>query len=827
VSEPGLSSPLAEERRRALDAMAGRGVEAHEVEAVAGLLLDPDRQIRVLACRALLPRAAEVAPEPVSRALSDPIDEVRASAVPLAAATGAHHRAELALLCGARRWPLAQRAALAALPQLVRATGILDADVSALLHAVAQMSPPPSVEERSGLGELARAVGPERLSTFLGFPDDRRLGAVRLLAEEGSEPARAALAGLLEDPAEEIRLAAHRAEMAAGMAPSPAARPEAASAEEPVVVPGEPVPAATHEPDPAEAGAPTETPALEPEVFAAMARGLEDPDEAVRERARRGVQAVPARVRLAWTRQALRSQELREAALGARVAEETALSRELARDLLERAAILGRDDRPPFVSALAAAGLPLDGLVELLQDVEPAVRHDAVGVLWEVGGSDAVPALQAALADPSAAVRMAVLDLIGTSGDPSAAEVAGRVLATDSSPAVRAAALQAAVGAPASDRRSLLERALDDPDPDVRATAIDVLAGGLSEDASGHLMEALDDPDERVRDAAARALAALPRWDLPTLWAALSRAEPEQVEQLLSMLDDERAEALGELALSRLGEPEPADRAFAVELVGRLGLPGAVEAAGVALRDPAVAVRRVAARSLAGVDRLESIPTLRAGLSDPDPSVRIEVARALALIDDDEVSRVLIEALGDPDVAVREVAGDALVQRSSPAVARELGRALAATETRTTAAQVLSRMGPMAVEPLIDALPTDDPDLRTAVGRVLEGLVGREPFLVQLGSLELEERLRAVEALGAMGGPHAVDGLARTLSDPDSSIRVRVLSLLGELDDPRAFEPVKRTFLHDPVNEVVAAAETALQLLSPGRPQTPESPPVD
>jgi HEAT repeat protein len=412
---------------------------------------------------------------------------------------------------------------------------------------------------------------------------------------------------------------------------------------------------------------------------------------------------------------------------------------------------------------------------------------------------------------------MAVLDIIEASGDPSAADVAGRVLATDSSPAVRAAALQAAVGASALDRRSLLERALDDPDPDVRATAIDVLAGGLSEDTSGLLMEALDDPDERVRDAAARALAALPRWDLPTLWAALSRAEPEQVEQLLSMLDDERAEALGQLALSRSGDPEPADRAFAVELVGRLGLPGTVDALGLALRDPAVAVRRVAARSLAGVDRLESIPTLGAGLSDPDPSVRIEVARALALIDDDEVSRVLIEALRDPDVAVRDVAGDALVQRSSPAVARELGRALAATETRTAAAQVLSRMGPMAVEPLIEALPTDDPDLRAGVGRVLEGLVGREPFLVQLGSLELEQRRRAVEALGAMGGPHAVDGLARTLSDPNSSIRVRALSLLGELGDPRAFEPVKRTFLHDPVPEVVAAAEAALQLLSPGR----------
>ena len=797
MSRPGLSSPVAAERRRALDAIAGRGVEADEVEAVAGLLLDPDRQIRVAACRVLLPRAADVAPDPVGRALSDPVDEVRAAAVPLAAAAGDRHRAELVPLCTARRWPLAQRAALAALPGLVQVAGIVDDDLFALLHAVGQMSPPPSAEERPALADVARAVGPERLATCLRFPDDRRLGAVRLLAEEASEPAR-----------------------------PPEAEPGSPPGAEPVAVPDDTLTAAGSRPLPAAAVEPVEVPTLEPEVIAAMARGLEDPDEAVRERARRGVQAVPADVRLAWTRRALRSPEPREAALAARVAEEATLSRELARDLLERAAILGRDDRPPLVSALASAGLPLAGLVELLEEVEPAVRHDAVGVLWEIGGSDAVPALQGALTDPSAAVRMAVLDIIGTSGDAAAADVAGRVLATDSSPAVRAAALQAAAGAPESDRRSLLQRALDDPDPDVRSTAIDVLAGGLSEDASGLLIEALDDPDERVRDASARQLATLPRWDLPTLWAAMFRSEPEQVEQLLSMLDDERVAALGELATARLGDLEPADRAFAAELVGRLGLPEAVDALGLALRDPAVAVRRIAARSLAGVARPGSIPTLAAGLFDPDPSVRIEVSRALALIDDDEVPRALITALSDPDVAVRELAGDALVQRSSPAVAGDLGRALAATETRAAAAQLLSRMGPVAVEPTIDALATGDPEVRAAAGRVLAGLVGPESFLDQLGSLELEERRRAVEALGAMGGPQAVDGLARTLSDPDRSIRVRALTLLGELGDPRAFEAVKRTFLHDPVTEVVAAAETALQLLSGERPQAPPQPPA-
>jgi HEAT repeat protein len=82
--------------------------------------------------------------------------------------------------------------------------------------------------------------------------------------------------------------------------------------------------------------------------------------------------------------------------------------------------------------------------------------------------------------------------------------------------------------------------------------------------------------------------------------------------------------------------------------------------------------------------------------------------------------------------------------------------------------------------------------------------------------MDAAERLRAVEVLGAMGDDHRLEGLTRALSDPVEGIRIRAVTLLGESRDPRAFDAVKRTFLGDPVEEVVAAAEDALKKLQPG-----------
>ena len=101
------------------------------------------------------------------------------------------------------------------------------------------------------------------------------------------------------------------------------------------------------------------------------------------------------------------------------------------------------------------------------------------------------------------------------------------------------------------------------------------------------------------------------------------------------------------------------------------------------------------------------------------------------------------------------------------------------------------------------------------MGQLLQDLVGPDPFLDRLSSMDPDERMRAVEVLGALGGDQALEGMIRALSDPVEKVRIRAVTLLGDTGSPRAFEAVKQTFLSDPVLEVVAAAEEALRRLQP------------
>jgi HEAT repeat protein len=117
------------------------------------------------------------------------------------------------------------------------------------------------------------------------------------------------------------------------------------------------------------------------------------------------------------------------------------------------------------------------------------------------------------------------------------------------------------------------------------------------------------------------------------------------------------------------------------------------------------------------------------------------------------------------------------------------------------------------VELLIDVLRQGNPALSPIVGGLLQQVVGIEDLLGRLSAPDPERRLRAVEAIGAVGGPSAVDALIRSLFDPDERIRVRSAQLLGALGDRRAEQPVRQAALEDPVPEVVRAANEALARL--------------
>ena len=559
-------------------------------------------------------------------------------------------------------------------------------------------------------------------------------------------------------------------------------------------------------------------------MLTGLARALEDPGPSVRDRAREALASLGHDQVVPWIQAALASGEPERMALGARVAGATR-QQDLAPALVERALVAPPDTRSVMVRALAELAVAPESYVQLLSSAPSDQRPDAVRLLWQVAGRAVIPQIHAFLEDPSAQVRLAALEVLGESGEPDAAEVARTVLNAltalaeawgDSSPVVRATAIRAIARAGLDQRESSLARALSDPDPDVRAMAVEVLPSGFGGHAAQLVLQALSDEDERVWQAAVAQLADTPDRDKAVVWTAILQSPSDRREELVSTLERTNPERLASLALDHLTAPDPQERTLAIALAVRSGTAGGAKGMISALQDPAPGVRRTAVGAVAGVGSPDAIPALAGCLYDPDVEVRVEAVRGLAHIDNDDVLSPLISALKDPEVRVRDVAADALIRWRSPAVARRLVVALTQPSLRRLAGEVLARMGSAAVEPLVDLLLEEGSELSETVGPLLRDLVGPEQFLERLGSMDPAERLRAVEVLGALGDDQGLDGLTRALSDPVESIRIRAVTLLGASGDPRAFDAVKRTFLGDPVEEVVAAAEEALKKLQPG-----------
>jgi HEAT repeat protein len=781
-----LTAPDPAERRLALRELAERGLGDGELEQVVGLVLDPDQEVRRLALEVLSSRADRVDDATIKQALMDPADEVRATAVRLAAERGSRDLVLLAPLVAARRWPLTQAAALDLLPELLASTSTLgETELDLLLTSIGEMDPPPTMEEGTSIARLSRAAGISRLVGSLSLPDVRRLGAVRILVEgeEAPEILRA-LATLVSDPLDEIREVAEVAADAIARTEEYAAAGSEFSDDAPLA--------------PAEA-----------ERIASLVRSLHDADEAVRHLARSGLGGVERNRVLAWAREAMHTGDLETASAAAETVGALRLY-EIGLDILNRAIELPLEAREPFLKALAR--VRLEDLVGLLGQVDESRKPEAIRVLWNSSGPTVLPYLRAHLDDPSVPVRLAVLEVMGESGDPSSVEVARFVLETDQSPPLRAAAVRV-ISRANMDTSDVMTRAMADLDPVVRAAALEELTAGLGREADPFLLQGLSDGDEPVRRAAMNQLASREDNDHEFVWSALRQCRTEERNELGSVFSYSNQAALTQLALMHYGSPDQEERVLALELAGWSGSQACLEASIQSLQDPVPAVRAAAASALGRLRDTSAVRALGNAIGDPFPEVRVEAVRALGVIDDEAVLGFLVAALQDADPWVRTVASEVLTQWSSPAVAKRLAGVLAVPNLRGAAIDLLKKIGPSSQELLIDVLLHGSPEVVPIVGDLLGDVVGVGRLAGRLGSTEADGRLRAVEAIGAIGGPDAVEALVGVLSDPDERIRLRTTQLLAALGDPRGARAIVDAVLNDPVPEIVAAAVEALTRL--------------
>ncbi|MGH2554251.1 MAG: HEAT repeat domain-containing protein [Actinomycetota bacterium] len=797
---PALLSTSPDQRREALARMMSTGINQGDAQTIARVLLgDPDADTRLMAGEALSRSRIRVPMGVIQRALADPQDKVRAIAARLAARHGPAAFPVLIPLAAQRVWPMAQAAVLEALRRTIEMENHLPGtDLKALLAGVAALDPPPLRAERPGLEGLAQAVGIERLRTYLGGSEVERVGAARLLLAEASPAALRSILGLSEDPSEEVRRAAAAASHLIG-------HYRLSGRLEP------PVGGAGAALGPAARTIETEEPG-ERDLISSLARALADPEKAVRGQAAVALERLPQGLLADWAAQTLEDGSADSAEKAALVVEHLAV-RPAAAALLKRASGMPAEGRAPYLGALTALELSPADMAGLVGSVGQTHRQEAVRLTWQLGGRAVLPFLRPLLGDTAGPVRMAVMEVPGESGDPAAEEVAQELLANDSSAAVRATAVYTLARSDPQTRLAALARALSDPDPDVRATAVEALPSGLAAEMVDMLLPALHDQDERVWQASLRHLAALSDQGLPLLWAALRESPGPKREELVRSIERSDPDRLASLALQNVHARDSTDRVLATELAARAGTPESTAAVVAALSDPDPLVRRTAAAAMSTLRTPSSVGALSRSLSDPQAEVRVEAVRALGMVDDDGVPPVLIAALKDPELRVREMAAEALTRWHSPAVARRLAAALAAPDLRRPAGDVLVRMGTTAVEPLIEVITGDDVEAAAAAGALLERIAGVSAFAEHLSSVDPEERLRAVQVLGAMGGSAAADALLETLSDPDVRIRARSATMLGAMGELRAVKPLRRMFLSDPVSEVAAAAESALRIL--------------
>ena len=389
----------------------------------------------------------------------------------------------------------------------------------------------------------------------------------------------------------------------------------------------------------------------------------------------------------------------------------------------------------------------------------------------------------------------------------------------------------------------------------------------------GRLVLQLDDENSDTRESAAGALgdtgdprainpliAALKDEILPVQWAAkqaLIKIGKETVVSLVAALEDEApsvrgiaAETLGEINDPRAVKPltialkdeiSPVQWAAKRALV-KIGEP-AVEALIETLKERDPFVRRSSAEALGEIKDFRAVGPLLEIMKDANPNVRMTAkwalinigepvveallkalrgkdpsgrkiaASGLGLIKDSRIIKSLIVAMQDDDPGVRETVIGALGDLKEHGAVKHLIIALndKVLSVRESSKQALLKIGEQSISPLAQALREESSDVRKATAEVLgefndPGSV--ENLIEALKDENPEVQMASKRALLKLG-EYAVEPLIRAMGRGDSAIRKNVSEVLGEINDPRAINPLIE-LLEDENHEVQMASRWSL-----------------
>jgi len=350
---------------------------------------------------------------------------------------------------------------------------------------------------------------------------------------------------------------------------------------------------------------------------------------------------------------------------------------------------------------------------------------------------------------------------------------------------------------------------LQDPRPDFRSQVAQALAG-FGSAAEPALLQALYDNEDTVQfdviEALGRCGTAASVKPLVELAEKRDWAIQFRVIDALDRLDNIARESLYYFA----GSPDIKIREAAVNALANESDTRSRQIVAAASDDPEPSVR-IAALSDLRFDPEPAFPRLYALLRDPDGGVRqAALQKLIYTLPGEEAIDLLIPLLDDTDEGTRGYAahllgefralraGDALLARlRRPRYPAELIQALSWQRNARAIPELIALITAPAIEEK-DGEPVSYEDQPLADMPLLthqyayEALVNIgeqavDPLILAANSIDLIARRRALETLGALHDPRALNSLLAAAKDPDPVIHLTVLKALHQQGDAQAF----------------------------------------
>jgi HEAT repeat protein len=500
------------------------------------------------------------------------------------------------------------------------------------------------------------------------------------------------------------------------------------------------------------------------------------------------------------------------------------------------------------------------------------LKFHVVEALGEIGDRAALPAILPLYAEKS--LRKPVLESVGKIADVGTVNFLLRIIADEEK--LNLTALRALVRIAEASKPKIVEEAerhliqtrfresfprekidpLTDhlsttPKREVKAFILKFLGWSGDERALPVLLSHLGQPE--TSEVAAQALIDFGTAAMPSILSALQNEEEDDIVALLLRVVNVigGSDAIPSI-LPFLDHDNPMIRRLAIETLGDIPDPTAIDYLLTKLDDPDVASQQAAVNSvsalvtaftglqasvLAKLRRLlqsSSIPMKLNSLSvyvniqgegyhdglllaskDSDPVIRQKAVSLMGKFGEERFADQLVLSLADESIAVRLAAINAIVRHRPQSGLEPLISALDDHDIwiRTAAAQALGEYRQSStVEPLLRHLMNDPPPVRIAVIEALgksENVEVKDVLFRCLAESDPEIQRAAMLALARIPGHDVFDVLVATLTHQDWRLRAAAAAALGVRAD-RAALPALHRALEDPDTYVQQSAILAL-----------------